>query len=113
MKKYYDKILFLLGLAVLGIGAGIFYSKGGVPQGTPLPTLKLSGTAFEPIPSPDLEPVGADWEAPPDQGEDRNENGWTYAVFTPPKIYWQAGDGWTAVPPQGIKEGPRFGIQLI
>jgi len=113
MKKYYDKILFLLGLAVLGIGAGIFFYKGGLPVSTPLPPMRLSGTAFESIASPNLEEPSAEWEAPPDQGEDLNETGWTYSVFTPPKIWWETGEGWSAIPPQGAGKTVPFGIRLI
>jgi len=113
MKKYYDKILFLLGLAVLAVGAGFFIYKGGVPTPTPLPPMKLSGTTFDPIPSPDLVEKSADWDAPPDQGEDRNEPGWTYYVFTPPKIWWQNGEGWTSLQPQGNTPPRPFGISLL
>jgi hypothetical protein len=80
---------------------------------TPLPPMKLSGAAFETIPSPDLGEPSAEWEAPPDQGEDLNETGWTYSVFTPPKIWWQTGEGWSAIPPQGAGKIVPFGISLI
>ncbi len=113
MKKYYDKILFLLGLAVLGIGAAIYFVKGGTPASAPLPPMKLTGSAFEVIPPPTIEDKTADWDAPPDQGDDRNETGWTYSIFTPPKIWWEPGEGWTALPPSGPGRVVPFGIQLV
>jgi hypothetical protein len=115
MKKYYDKILLLLGLAVLAIGVGIYYYKGGSAKSSvaPLPPMKLTGSAFEVIPPPVIVDKTADWEAPPDQGDDRNETGWTYSVFTPPKIWWQPGEGWTALPPSGPGKTIPFGIELV
>jgi hypothetical protein len=114
MKKYYDKILLLLGFAIFGIGLGIYYYKGGAPTRTTtsLPPMKLTGSAFEPIAPPVIEDKTADWEAPPDQGEDRGETGWTYSIFTPPKIWWEPGQGWTALPPSGPGHVAPFGISL-
>jgi len=112
MKKYYDKILFLLGLVVLGIGAGIFSYKGGVPQPVSLPEVKLTGTPFEAIPAPKIPEPTVAWDSPPDQGDDRNEQGWTYSIFTPPIIYWQDGEGWTAIPPTGNVTQQPFGVTL-
>ncbi len=110
MKKYYDKVLFLLALVVLGLGAGIFFKKGGVPKSPALPAAKLSGDAFTTIPAPTFDKTTYTWESPPDQRED--DPGWIYYVFTPPKIWWEQGTGWIAVPPVPIVPVP-FGLHLV
>jgi len=112
MKKYYDKILFLLGLAVVGIGFGIFSYKGGVPQPVSMPDIKLTGNAFEPIPPPKIAEPSVIWEAPPNQREDYDEPGWVYSIFTPPKIYWQDGEGWV-VHDSGVMAPQPFGVHLV
>jgi hypothetical protein len=111
MKNYYDKVLFLLGLIVLGIGAGIFYQKGGVPKPAHIQSVHLTGTAYSPIDAPVLPVQEPLWEAPPDQGDDRNDPGWTYAIFTPPKIWWD--DGWIVQPPVPLGPPPPFGLHLV
>lgn len=112
MKKYYDKVLFLLALLVLGAGAAMFYfkqPKGGVPQTAPLPPLALSGNAYAPTQKPEFKQDEHTWSSPPEQRED--ETGWLYSVFTPPVIYWD--NGWTAVPPGPVTPPPPFGVHLV
>lgn len=117
MKKYYDKVLFILALIVLGIGVGIFYlkqPKGGLPATAPLPQVKLSGTPFAPIDKPEFKPEAALWNTPPDQRVDDPgfEPGWIYSVFTPPIIWWEAGIGWVPKPPVPVPTIP-FGVHLV
>jgi len=113
MKKYYDKILFLLGLAVVGIGFGIFSYKGGVPQPVSMPDVKLTGNAFEPIPPPKIPEPKVIWDAPANQREDFDEPGWVYSIFTPPIIYWKDGEGWIVSGPGGDITQLPFGVHLL
>ncbi|HVU37980.1 MAG TPA: hypothetical protein VHC95_06565 [Opitutales bacterium] len=114
MKKYYDKILFLLALIVVGAGAAMFYfkqPKGGVPQSAPLPPLMLNGSAYTATEKPEFKRDEHTWTAPPEQSDE--ETGWLYAVFTPPEIYWDSGNGWSAQPPGPAKAAPPFGVRLV
>jgi len=113
MKNYYDKVLFLLGLIVLGIGAGIFLQKGGVPKPARIAALTLSGDKYPEVPAPKISEKTPLWEAPPDQGEDRNDPGWIYSIFTPPKIWWEPGTGWIVQAPNPPGPPPPFGIHLV
>ncbi|HTB62680.1 MAG TPA: hypothetical protein VK737_03750 [Opitutales bacterium] len=116
MKNYYDKVLFLLGLIVLGIGVGIFYQKGAVPKAESVTQPKLRGTPYEDIPEPDTHTSVRVWETPPDQNEIRGEAdpGWIYQVFTPPKIYWETGTGWIPQSPDTPPKVPAgFGLTFV
>jgi len=103
MKNYYDKVLFLLALIVLGIGAGIYFQKGGLEHPHSIPAVALTGKAYEAIPAPKVPDLNPSWPLPPDQGEDSPYGdigvGWVYYPFTPPKIYWDKDIGFTAQPP--------------
>ena len=111
MKKYYDKVLFLLALAVLGLGVTM-YVKGGPPASPPPPVAKPTGAAYTVIEKPTFEQASQVWNPPPDQREEQGDPGWTYSVFTPPKIYWDPGAGFSAQPPEPPKVVP-FGVHLV
>jgi hypothetical protein len=113
MKNYYDKVLFLLGFIVLGIGAGIFFEKGGSPKPAHIPPLHLSGNHYTAVDAPTIDEPNPLWEGPPDQGEDRNDPGWTYSIFTPPKIWWETGTGWIIQSPNPPGPKPPFGLHLV
>ena len=122
MKNYYDKVLFILALIILGIGVGIFFQKGGVEKGRSIPALVLSGKPYEIIPRPDLTTSDVSWPKPPDQGEDNTEVdnglGWVYYPFTPPKIYWDKEFGFTAESPDKPGGGDKphinpFGMKFV
>jgi hypothetical protein len=113
MKNNYDKILFLLGLIILVIGAGIYLQKGGTPKPSPIPPLHLVGPGYTPIPVPPTKEQNPLWEAPVDQRELLNDPGWTYSIFTPPKIWWETGNGWIVQPPVPVGPPPPFGVHLV
>lgn len=98
---------------VLAIGAGIFYQKGGVPKVAPIAPSHLTGTGYAAIPMPELSTPKPLWEPAPDQGEDRNDPGWVYSIFTPPKIWWETGTGWIVIPPNPEVPPPPFGVHLV
>ncbi len=113
MKNNYDKILFLLGLIILVIGAGIFFQKGGTPKPLHIAPPHLTGASYTPIPVPETKQQNPLWEQPPDQREDLNDPGWTYSIFTPPKIWWETGNGWIVQPPVPVGPPPPFGVHLV
>jgi len=117
MKNYYDKVLFLLGLILLGLGVGYVFMKGGLPAGTaPRINPVLTGGAYEAVPVSNVTAESATWDPAPDQydGTDTTKAGiWVYSVFTPPKIWWDTTSGWTAEPPKPPKPPkPPFGLHF-
>ncbi len=117
MKNYYDKVLFLLALIVLGIGVGIFFQKGGVEHPHAIPAQTLSGKGYEAIPAPKVPDLNPSWPKPPDQGEDSPYGdiglGWIYYPFTPPKIYWDKEVGFTATPPGPVNAARVIPLGLV
>jgi len=114
MKNYYDKVLFLLALIVLGIGVGIFFQKGGLPQRPPIPPLALHGGPYQQITGPNIsQQVNPSWPVPPDQGDDNNEVGWVYYVFTPPKIYWDKEVGFATLTERTDPHPNVFGMKFV
>jgi hypothetical protein len=113
MKHYYDKILLALAFVVLAIGVGYFFYTGGLPAhaADPLVGTPLSGNNFEPIAPPEFNEVQASWDTPQDQTPD-DQTGWTYGIFTPPKIWWD-GDHWTSEQPGPGGQKAPFGVHLI
>jgi hypothetical protein len=105
MNKFYDKILFLLALIVLGLGAAFFFQQGGVPHIT-IPAAKPGHAEFvaKPLPPPPAAPPL--WGPAPDQYPPKKE--WVYSVFTPPIIWW---DGQKFVASTGQIPIP-FGLAL-
>jgi hypothetical protein len=138
MKNYYDKVLFILGLVLLGLGVAFFFIKGGLPTGAPPPIVNQApgGGAYPAVPISNLSTAEASWEAAPDEypadgkeAWDKVVNAnlapdqkpqqypepdlWYYGVFTPPKIWWDPVAGWTALSPKGAKPAPPpFGLHL-
>ncbi len=106
MNKFYDKILFLLALIVLGLGAAFFFQQGGVPHVT-IPPEKPGNAVFaaKPLPPPPAAPPL--WGPAPDEYPPRKE--WIYSVFTPPIIWW---DGQKFVAFGGGSGPIPFGLAL-
>ncbi len=113
MKNYYDKVLFILALIVLGIGAAFFYfkePKGGLPTVASLPAAKLSGTPYTAIEKPEFKQNSHVWNTAPEQQDEGS--GWMYYVFTPPKIWWEPGTGWIPEPPVPVAP-VAYGVHLV
>ncbi|MGA2053070.1 MAG: hypothetical protein ABSH19_07150 [Opitutales bacterium] len=136
MKNYYDKVLFVLALLLLGLGVAYFFLKGGLPSGaapaltqlppaggayTPVPTTNITSETVEWDETPDQYPVDgkADWDAAvmkelnltdptkiPLERQYPASDLWYYGVFTPPKIWWDPAAGWTAESPKAPKPPP-------
>ena len=119
MKNYYDKVLFILALALLGLGVAYCFMKGGLPSGAPPQIVQQppNGGAYQPLPTAVVKSEPAQWNASED--EYANTTGippdlWYYGVFTPPKIWWDPASGWSAEAPLGPKAAPPpFGVHLV
>ncbi|TVP75020.1 MAG: hypothetical protein EA353_14700 [Puniceicoccaceae bacterium] len=80
MKKFYDKLIFILALIIVA-GSGAFYLMNA-GEGAPTASFAPSGEDYAEIEfSPSTEFEG-DWPRPRAQSTT-----WIYDVFTPPKIY--------------------------
>ncbi len=92
MKEYYDKALFLASFVLFALGVGLFFEDGGIQRSAPFPAINLSGGKYVAIPAPSIGQFIPTWPRPPDQGEDNPSQGlgWTYDIFTPPKIHWDS-----------------------
>jgi hypothetical protein len=117
MKNYYDKVLFILALALLGLGVAYCFMKGGLPSGVPPQIVQQApnGGAYQPLPTALVKGEPSVWEAGGD--EYSNTTGipsdlWYYGVFTPPKIWWDPTSGWTAEAPKPPRVIPPFGLHL-
>tara|TARA_B110000003_G_C16629026_1_gene525940 strand:+ start:841 stop:1725 length:885 start_codon:yes stop_codon:yes gene_type:complete len=105
MRNIYDKLLLLAACLLLTAGFYIYMSTGGravlnvrqSQQSIPYTSLKAEINA----------PSTVNWSAPEEQS-----TGWTYDVFTPPKIYLDengqfVNEGWK------IYEPVPFGVTLV
>ncbi len=113
MKNYYDKILFILALALLGLGVAYCFMKGGLPSGEPPAIVKQapSGGAYQPLPTANVTGEMPVWDPSEDQYPPAGL--WYYGVFTPPKIWWDPASGWSAESPRPPKAAPPpFGMHL-
>jgi hypothetical protein len=108
MGKLYDKIIFAIGLLVLGVGV-YFYLSAEAPDAAPV-SIQYTGGAYEPVPVPDLPRINVDWEPPPET-TGANE-GWDYQVFTPPFV-WIDNGILIPRPPERPVPPPAFGIDLV
>lgn len=133
MKNYYDKILFVLALLLLGLGVAYFFLKGGLPSraAPALTQAPASGSAYAPVPTTEVKSETVVWGDTPDQYPAEGKSDWDkaimlelnvtdvskipverqyppsdlwyYGVFTPPKIWWDPTTGWTAESPKPPK----------
>lgn len=110
MKKFYDKLLFLL--AVLALSGGVvFYvlKTGDTGVERPGPALEPAEHPYAAIPIPETAAITVEW---PEPGPQSSGPEWLYDVFTPPKIYLDKEGRFTAVPPKVLVVGQPFGIYL-
>lgn len=104
MRNLYDKLLLLAAILVLALGSYFYMSTvKRAPIGwSPAP----KSAAYTPRHSDMKEPSIVNWSVPEEQS-----TGWTYDVFTPPKIYLDengqfVSEGWK------IYESVPFGVVL-
>lgn len=114
MKQYYDKILFVLALVILGAGVGYVYMQSTVSPDALTAAMKQTPSGGD-FTIPDKQAMafaGAEWPAPIDQGIEK-EGLWIYGVFTPPKIWWnEQTNQFEANPPVPPKVRPPFGVEF-
>lgn len=111
--KFYDKILFLIG--VLMLLAGVFYyTSSSASVSSTLPprlTVPPSGEDYIPIRVPEISGDTVEWLEPAAQSHGPL---WVYDVFTPPKIYFNEDTNeFLPEPPRPPAPPPPFGIQLV
>lgn len=109
MNKIYDKLLLAIAALALLAGIGIFFTtSGGAPTGGSV-AVNISDNPYEAIPIPESGGEEAAWPFPEPQS-----TGWTYDVFTPPKIFLDANGAFTIVPFDDTPPEPPapFGIYL-
>ncbi|MDP4610333.1 MAG: hypothetical protein NWT02_04025 [Opitutales bacterium] len=110
MNKVYDKLVLALAVLALLAGVGLYVVKSGaVPPGKPTISVETTGDAYSVVPVPTSTDVTAAWPMPVEQSRGA---GWTYDVFTPPKVFiGENGEltpiGWVVGPPK-----PPFGVYL-
>ena len=104
MEKFYDKVLLLLSLCLLGVGVLMYFNLGGtsVYQGKRV----SNSEEYQNIDFVASISEKADWVEPVAQaaGED-----WLFEVFTPPKIWIDDNGEFTA---EGASEYIPFGVSL-
>jgi hypothetical protein len=117
MKNYYDKVLFLLGLVLVGLGVFVFVKSGGLSDHAASAGIKgaLTGKPYETVPAPTFDTPNAEWGADVDQTPDSEPAaGWIYGVFTPPKTWWDKDAGeWNVMPPVPPQPLPPFGLHWV
>ncbi len=111
MNNYYDKILLLLGVISLAVGAvvaTIFISTPDMDSSTAITRQSLSGDDFKRMTIPQIQPNVATWPEAPKQS-----TGWVYDVFTPPQIFLDDKGNFTIKPPyEDLAVLEPFGLYL-
>lgn len=111
--KFYDKILFLIGILMLLAGAYYYLNRSeAIPQALPAHlTAPPAGDAYSPIRVPDIGAETVEWGEPESQSFGPL---WVYDVFTPPKIYFnEETNEFLPEPPRPPVGPPPFGLQLV
>ncbi|WP_269526772.1 hypothetical protein [Coraliomargarita parva] len=81
MKKFYDKLIFLLALLALAAGCAVYFMQSAP---APVTSASMGDHPYEAVPVPDSSASDAHWpmaEAPADAPDE------LFDVFTPPKIW--------------------------
>lgn len=111
--KFYDKILFLIGILMLLAGAFYYLNRSeAIPQSLPARlTAPPSGDSYSAIRVPDFGGETVEWLEPEHQSFGPL---WVYDVFTPPKIYFnEETNEFLPEPPRPPVGPPPFGLQLV
>jgi len=116
MKNYYDKVLLILTLVLLGFGVIAFFTTGGLPKSGPPPHLQDNpkGGAYQSLDAPAVPDDKITWPEAEDQTpKGEQAKGRVYDVFTPPKIWYDPQNkSWLWEPPQITVNKPAFGLVL-
>ncbi len=111
MNNYYDKILLLLGVISLTVGAvvaTIFISTPDMESSAAMIGKSLQGEDYKRMPIPQIQPNVATWPEAPKQS-----TGWVYDVFTPPQIFLDNEGNFTIKPPyEDVLVVEPFGLYL-
>lgn len=111
MNNYYDKILLLLGVISLTVGAvvaTIFISTPDMESSAAMIGKSLQGGDYRRMPIPQIQPNVATWPEAPKQS-----TGWVYDVFTPPQIFLDNEGNFTIKPPyEDVLVVEPFGLYL-
>ena len=105
MEKFYDKVLLLLAVALLGVGLLIYLNLGSNTVDS-LPLVE-NRDPYQPIEFVPTVPAKSDWEEPSAQSAGPD---WLFQVFTPPKIWIDENGEFTA---EALTEPVPFGISLL
>ena len=111
MNNYYDKVLLLLGVISLTLGAIVatmFTSTPDTESSVAMIGKSLQGEDFKRIPIPQIRRNTATWPEAPKQS-----TGWVYDVFTPPQIFLDNEGYFTIKPPyEDVAVIEPFGLYL-
>lgn len=114
MKKHYDKILALIGLAVVCSSVAWYFSQEKSIASLEKSLLKEKsvapkGKVWEIIDSPNPKLISVEW--PLVQSQD-DEGLWFYQLFTPPKIWVDTKNNFIAEPPFSKGGKKAFGVSF-
>jgi hypothetical protein len=109
MNKIYDKLLLAFAALALLAGVGFYVAKSGaIPSAQSSGGLQSADNPYQAIPLMDSSSESTSWPDP-----ELQSTGWTYDVFTPPKIFIGENgefmaEGWVPPPPPA-----PFGVYLV
>lgn len=113
MNKFYDKILFVLGLLLLLGGVGFYLTSSDQLSADIPPELAgpPTGTSYAAVKISSIGGVAEEWVEPAAQSAGPE---WIYDVFTPPIIYFdETTREFLPQPPRAPDLPPPFGVELV